>query len=861
MSVLIDDCPPLELRSREPAIAEALSSLEPNDQRRLRAVLAIRVSSVDTVLGPDTTEQLAAVARLAGQGQSMRAAEKFRTVLASLSGEQVTASGGLLRACLGLFQGDRLRAMTVLLDKRTAFATGVKPPSVGGTSADARPLEHGNGAKRSLDDRLSYTTEGFNEALEELATRHIFQWATFYRDTLAQYFDNVLLELKSGDRPRPWLNMVKAAMSQHSTTIFQRGYQYQLGHNGLAAEFAVGKSLVGIERFLDLPLEFYSACLTDAHKSGFAREVRLLCSAMLSGVLLGYATAHFNEPGSGILPRNPRFWAHVLPFLTAVDLHELLNHLSGPEMLDGVHDSVLPFVRALDDLLARDAASAPLPTLSQFVDGGRRLEISLELSSAEPGSRRLEVHCHITQLVNRFEVEQAAGRGVGIVLGSVAADLRGQLFAAHRLAEIVVPTDDNGDEELNNRLIALLLDLGDDSDPGSGTRTINYNLAKSFPLESPVMARYNHVYRRSVRRLMESFERRNGVRLWCSVRRSGKTTACASDLGSTSSQSVVISQTCDSTGQMPDGDVFYGRIQEALASGARLAPDFVVRSVAASLQAPTDSRVVLVLDEYETLFGDLRTAMEKDSTLRYAVVQPLLNQLVTFARDNLLIFMGQQPDAHWILTDQNQLSPVVTQDAFPLFSHDPESNSVGEFHELVQKVMTSHAEPDPAFVGELYAETGGHPFLTGKLLVSFWDWLIETKRPTSVLAPVHAELFQEFTRASLNHTSIAYNSHYEMFKRAAADHLSPMGRRQHPWLHSVYSALRGLVLESPDTFSMPLSDFLALAERDCIGMSPEDLLSTASRANFLTIDSEVVRPRIRILGRIAAAVRPLQGAG
>jgi hypothetical protein len=460
--------------------------------------------------------------------------------------------------------------------------------------------------------------------------------------------------------------------------------------------------------------------------------------------------------------------------------------------------------------------------------------------------------------VDRLQIEEAAGRAVGAVIAPLRADLRIQLLGAERLSDIVVPTGGGAAaEEPHTRLVALLEDLVFETKAASGQRPIDFNFAAEFPLESPFLTRYSHVYRTSVRRLMQSFERRNGVRLWCSVRRSGKTTACATDLGSTSGQSVVVAQTCDSTGQMADGDVFYGAIRRALKSGERLEEDFVSSTVARCLSAATDARVVLVLDEYETLFGDLRTSMTRDPGLRYTVVQPLLNQLVAFTRDNLLIFMGQQPNAHWILTDQNQLSPVVMQDPFPLFSHDPAASSVSEFRELVQKMMSSHVDLHPDFVNLLYAETGGHPFLTGKLLVSFWDWLIDSQRPSSCLAPVSPELFLEFTGSCLGHASIAHNHHYEMFKRAAADHLSPTGRANEPWLHSVYSALRALVLTSPETFSLPLDQFIALAERTGAGTSPEDLLSTATRANFLMLESGVVRPPIRLLARIAAAVRPL----
>src|SRR5205085_8822935 len=84
-----------------------------------------------------------------------------------------------------------------------------------------------------------------------------------------------------------------------------------------------------------------------------------------------------------------------------------------------------------------------------------------------------------------------------------------------------------------------------------------------------------------------------------------------------------------------------------------------------------ETRVVFVLDEYETLFGQMAAAEHRDRELRYTVLQPLLNQMVAFSQENLLVFIGQRPDAHFILMDQNQLSPYVEQDAFPLFANDP----------------------------------------------------------------------------------------------------------------------------------------------------------------------------------------------
>ena len=162
--------------------------------------------------------------------------------------------------------------------------------------------------------------------LEELANYHIFQWATFYRDTLSQYFDAFLLEvIESGDRPDQWPNLMKAGLSHHACEIFTRGVQYQTGHNRATDNSAITKSLTGLQMFLDLPLEFYSARLADAQHSGTGLQVRRLASAMVSGILVGYAQTQFDFPGSKVPPRFPGSWVHVLPFLTADDIREVTS--------------------------------------------------------------------------------------------------------------------------------------------------------------------------------------------------------------------------------------------------------------------------------------------------------------------------------------------------------------------------------------------------------------------------------------------------------------------------------------------------------------------------------------------------------
>ena len=388
---------------------------------------------------------------------------------------------------------------------------------------------------------------------------------------------------------------------------------------------------------------------------------------------------------------------------------------------------------------------------------------------------------------------------------------------------------------------------------------IRYNFARDFPLHKPELTRYFHVYRTSVRQLLQTFERRNGVRLWCSVRRSGKTTACF-DLSTTTGASSVVTQTCDLTVQTPGAGLFYSRVREALDAARDISDSFfseIVSQCAASGNQNIQ-RVVFVLDEYETLFGRLKLAARRSRELRYTVVQPLLNQMVMFARENLIIFIGQQPDAHYILMDQNQLSPYVQQDLFPLFQHQ-NSDLSGEFSQLVRKVLTVRIGYEPQFVDAIYAETGGHPFLTVNLLVTFFDWLIEKEYDSRRLR-LTPDDFSHFADDCLSPDFLSMCPEYGFFRNAIIEALGADGRSEAPWLHIVYRCLRQIAQRSRGELICTRGVFSEICERlgvrTALGMSPDHLLGAASSANFFGYDHSHVWPKIRLLARLCAATEP-----
>jgi hypothetical protein len=92
------------------------------------------------------------------------------------------------------------------------------------------------------------------------------------------------------------------------------------------------------------------------------------------------------------------------------------------------------------------------------------------------------------------------------------------------------------------------------------------------------------------------------------------------------------------------------------------------------------------------------------------------------------------------------------------------------------------------------------------------------------------------------------------FRRAAAEAISRDGRNHTPWLSAVYSCLSAIGRDSPESFTCSRDEFRAMVQRDAGGpdSDPDLLLVDAERSNFLAYDDQLVWPKIRLLGRIAA---------
>jgi hypothetical protein len=821
---------------------------------------------------------LAQIEDLCRKVRPQDAEDKMRALLASLPLSELTALQGRLRDTItSAFLKKRRLILTSVLDERLAAphpppaaATESSPPGPeisrskivppmlpSPKPTDLAPAGEQPGSRRLAESEVVDRLRDFSDVLKDLSDHHIFQWSTYYRDWLAEDFDWFLLAGERYSDYQAMLEQVGGQLRSHAREIFEKGYRYQ-AEQGENTTYILSKSLKGLQRFLDLPIEFYSAKLPSATNVPRARRLRLLNSCMLAGILCGYADVAFGaSPGSRVLLQNPKSWVHTLAFLGGSDVHTLLQQFERNDFIRGVISNIVPVVEAFDEL-GNKREHMPLPAVSQLLWNAGGINIWLRPSAIVPHSQMIELQCYVGEdFIDSGNLVEAAERGVTVLVAPLRPELRTMVQKQERLHGMVVATraDDLTDISETRRAVHGLLVRRAFRQGISSvlSQPLQSNLARAFPLDQPDLLRYFRVRRQSVRDLLRAFEARSGVRLWCSVRRSGKTTAGA-DLATTTGEATVVSQTCDTTGQSPNDWVFYDKVVTALSDGRQLAATFLMDLVkhCADVQSANSTRYVFVLDEYETLFGQLRAQLERDYNLRYTVVQPLLNQMVAFARDNLLIFIGQQPNAHYLLMDQNQLAPHVRQDHFPLFQHES-GEPHEEFAQLVQKVVTTQMEPDPSFVGAIFAETAGHPFLTVNLLADFVDWLIDNGRRLSQLR-LTAEDMQQFTDAMLRPGHIATGRDYVLFREAAVEAMGRFGRIHTPWLSAVYSGISEIVKASPDTLSCSRADFAEMVRRAQGegGIDAELLLSSASESNFLSYDDHVVRPKIRLLGRIAA---------
>ncbi len=771
--------------------------------------------------------------------------EKMLTELLSQMKEETLAEWRLtLESVIDHFQPRRKRQLHAFLERRIeGLSTEVREPAVAsGYAVASKTGQTGAGVT-------------FQNDLEELGRKHIFQWGTHYREGLFRHFDVFLERMEFGSDGAA-TSTIRRCLSEHSHEIFTKGYEHERDAKGTSHLGAVKKSVGGLAQFLELLLEYYSDQVSHTYQQASIVALRALYSAALTGVLEGYAAARFgDERGDSLLSEFPERWGRSLAFLTPSAALEVSGFLETGPFTEGIERSAIPLLESIDRLINKQGEDYfPVPLSGRLAWDDRFLMVEVRAPRSTPRPV-IEARAYLdAETASWRSLNEARAQDVALVVAPLKPEVRQFVREREPLANMVVEAGASNPQavaDLAEQVWRQTIHSLRSKRPG---KPISHNVARLFPLNEPNLRRSYRVRRTSVRDLLREFDRTNGVRLWCSVRRSGKTMACFG-LDNSVGDSDIIPQTCG-TGPTRNARRFYDSVRAAVVSGSHLPTDFVEATVAECTR--TDGRrKVLIVDEYETLFHSLRAEAEQNSYVRYSVVQPLLNQFVEFTRENLLVFLGQQPDAHFILMDQNQLAPYVRQDPFPLFEYTAGTRA-GEFGQLVGKVLTEQIGHDPGFLGALHLETAGHPFLTVNVLRGLVDWLIEERRPYRDLMLFEAD-FAEFREKKLRPSQMAMSMDYDFFRGNIKDAVSERGYRDNPWLFTVYWLVREISRENPGGLSISRSELPNLLDRiPAPGPLPDqhEILRTASQANFLDHDDNRVGVRIRALGRLAAAIRP-----
>lgn len=784
-----------------------------------------------------------------------QASVEMTKLIGHLGPQELVLASHDIRNLIEGFQKKRRRDLKEALDRRLGKVASA--PSVNdGTTVRSQV------SPASTEHLLSTRVEAM---LLQLANNHIFKWSPHYRDVVQFIVDSALSEFPGSGANDAEVTLISERFAAHSKMIFERGYAFQI-RRGLMPAVAELKSISGLQAFLDVVVSVYLDKRQSVHSATDANILWGLTSGMLSGITGGYGAADLGgAAGWQLLAKNPRSWVPPIGFCRGEDLTAFFEEFPACHRDDELYRALLGTLLAIDRLAHKFYGDdVILPRLSRMsVQLPARLDITL---AAKRGIRRqdLLVTCFWQgKLQSNQPITAAQALHAGVVVASL--DERVARWAEHEAVPGVVNTEGHAAELQSihhlSELVFASLEAREIRDDAYGAPSvITHNYAGDFPLDDPDFRRQFLVQRHSVKRLLEEFDGSTGVHLWCSVRRSGKTTA-AQELADSSGGAVVVTQTMDRVPRAPLQNIFATRVRDAFKAASDLADDFfanVVRecALAATAVDAGNKRVVFIIDEYESLFELIDAYVRTDRDLKVMVALPLLSQMVDFATRNLLIFMGQRPDAYLVLSAQNQLSPLVRQLSFPLFEHI-EGVADSEFSQFLRYVLTEKLPFDASFAAAVYEETSGHPYLTVNLMVDFCDYLISNRYRLDEAA-LNRQQFADFTRDRLAPAALKRSPHYEFFNGQMAEYLSEQARIDEPWLCAIATTLRTLAAKHPKSFTCAFSGyeqwsapFGAMAR-----MPAARLLITGAQANFLKDNGGQVSAGVRLLARLAGAAAP-----
>jgi hypothetical protein len=799
----------------------------------------------------ETRQRLTEISGLIEENLVGEAQRQLQKLIRFLPPQEFVLASHDIKAQIDHFQKQRCRDLQLEFDARISGFQATGTTNVAGKTV-RKPV-----SPLASAERLSTRTSSM---LRNLADHYIFKWTPHYRDTLEFIVDSALKELPGSVQLESEITAIGKQFEAHSKEIFKRGYQFQI-ERGLTADVAEIKSISGVQSFLDLVVSIYLERRQNISSAKIANVLWGITSATITGVVSGYGTVDFGEvSGWQLLANNPRSWVPPMGFCRGSELLLFFD-----DVPDTYRDADLHLILGAAAIAVERIAhkfhggNVLLPRLSRMsVQVSARLDITLSAKRGEL-SRDVLLTCfwqggltplrlisaaqslRAAAIVGRFDERLNEGTE-GVVN---AASLSASNEQIHHLSELIYAS----------------LETRGFSEEGYNDETVmTHNYARDFPLDDPDFRRQFMVERHSVKRLLQEFDGSTGVHLWCSVRRSGKTTA-AQELTDATGNSVVITQTMDRQPRKPIQNIFALRLREAFESGKELADQFFVQVVrecalAATATEPSERRIVFIIDEYETLFGLINAHVRNDKGLKVMVALPLLSQMVDFATRNLLILMGQRPDAYQVLSTQNQLSPLVQQHKFPLFEH---INNAGdtEFTQFLSYVLSEKLPFDTSFATAVFEETSGHPYLTVNLMVDFCDWLIGNQYRVAE-AELSAQQLTHFIKDRLTPAALKRSPYYEFFHSQLAEYLSEQARIDEPWLFAIANILDRIAKKHTKTFACTVNTYEQWAAQvvASVPMTAARLLTTGSQANFLEDKDGQVSSRIRLLSRLAASVSP-----
>lgn len=752
-----------------------------------------------------------------------------------------------LRDVIGKFQRKRKRELTLYLESSLDDSKSRKPVR--------------NHRYESKFKSSHIPIERYAALLSDLRDHHIFQWATHYREQISFIFSDMLANLREQELWNNEVEEVSELFSMHAMEIYAHGYKH-LAQTGNSAETAERKSVNGLKRFIYLLMTLYLENRDSVTTAKQSRLLREITSSLIIGVLRGYGAVKFgNINGTTLLKTYHVQWMQSLGFVTGQDASQFLLSFPSEDVLEAAFTTVVPTLIALDLLSHRyQNRNFILPRLSRTTaNQPSRLEMTLT-AVEDSVVRELVITCFLEDEVSdKFALQNTFYQRSTVAIARLSQSTK--IWADdENLSQLVDAREiPYGDEQARNFAEHILSTIEKEvaTLSSKGQQRTIHNYPRDFPLDDPEFRRLFLVERNSVKKLLQQLEKGYGVHLWCSVRRSGKTTSVSELIGSNYS-SVVISQTMDHQPDQPDLNILERRVREALIAGEPISADFFEKIISECLSSQLGTKnesqkTVLIVDEYESLFGLLAAMTDINPHLRFLITLPLLSQMVGFCRKNLIILMGQRPDAHFILSSQNQLSPLVRQHNFPLFEHVA-SGTDTEFSQFLRRVL-AEIPFKPSFADSVYQETSGHPFLTVNLMIDLCEWLIENGTMADEIE-LSASVFDAFSKARLTRAILERSRHYSFFRTMLADFMSAKCRKQEPWLHAIAHILHQIGRKHNRIFSCAISSYEVIAKPfgASAGMTPDVMLTSATMANFLKVEAGQVKPAIRLMGRLAASV-------